>query len=69
MIVIQGGVISKQEGTTVTYKVKCDKCGNLELDESIVNVTKGVTEICSKKCSVCGNNQTVKMKHVVEAKI
>lgn len=68
MIVIQGGLISKQEGNTISYKVKYDKCGNVEPDESIVNVTRGVTEIYSKKCSACGNNQSIKMKHVVEAK-
>jgi len=67
MITITGGVISKQVGSTVTYKAKCEKCGNVEPEESIVNVSKGVTEIYSKKCSACGNNQTIKMKHISEA--
>jgi len=68
MITINGGLIARQNGTTVTYKVKCDKCGNIELDESTVNVTRGVTEIYSKKCTACGHNQVIKMKHVVEPK-
>lgn len=68
MITIRGGVISHQNGTTVSYKAKCDKCGTVDSDESIINVTRGVTEVYSKRCSACGNNQTIMMKHVVEPK-
>jgi len=66
MITISGGVISKQSGSSITYKLKCDKCGNAESSETTVTVTKGVTEISTKKCSNCGNNQIIKMKHTVE---
>jgi len=63
MLTISGGIILKQSGSSITYKLKCDKCGNTEPSESTVTLTKGVTEISTKKCSNCGNNQTIKMKH------
>lgn len=63
MITIFGGIILKQNGSSVTYKLKCDKCGNAESKESTVTLTKGVTEISTKKCDNCGNNQTIKIKH------
>ena len=62
MLTISGGVITKQSGSSVTYKLKCEKCGNAEPSESTVTLTKGVTEISTKKCSNCGNSQTIKMK-------
>jgi hypothetical protein len=66
VIIISGGVISKQIGSSITYKLLCDKCGNTESTESTVTITKGVTEISTKKCSNCGNNQIVKMKHIID---
>jgi len=63
MLTISGGIILKQSGSSVTYKLKCDNCGNAEPSESSVTITKGVTEISTKKCSNCGNNQTIKLKH------
>ena len=66
MITISGGVILKQRGSSITYKIKCDKCGNAESSENTVTVSKGVTEISTKKCSNCGNNQIIKMKLLVE---
>jgi len=64
-IAITGGVISKQNGSSITYKLKCEKCGFIEHNENIVTVTKGVTEVSTKKCSGCGNNQIIKLKHIV----
>lgn len=66
MVSITGGVISKQKGLSITFKPKCEKCGNAEHAETTVTLTKGVTEITTKKCSNCGNNQIVKMKILVE---
>jgi hypothetical protein len=66
LITISGGVISKQNGSSISYKLKCDKCGNFESTESTVTLTKGVTEISTKKCPICGNNQIIKMKHTAE---
>ena len=63
MIIISGGEISKERGSSVTYKVKCEKCGEVDQSESTVTVTKGVTEMTTKKCTRCGNNQVIKMKH------
>lgn len=63
MITITGGVISKERNSSITYKLKCDKCGNTPDSEYSITVTKGITEISTKKCSFCGNNQVIKMKH------
>jgi hypothetical protein len=62
MVTITGGVISKQNGSSISFKLKCEKCGNVEHPESLVSLSKGVTEITTKKCSYCGNNQMIKMK-------
>lgn len=62
MVIITGGVISKHRGNSVTFVPKCEKCGNTELSESTVTLTKGVTEVSTKRCSKCGNNQMIKMK-------
>ena len=63
MLTISGGIILKQSGSSVTYKPKCEVCGNAESSECTVTITKGVTEISTNKCSNCGNHQTIKIKH------
>lgn len=62
MVIISGGEISKQKNSSITYRLKCDKCGHVDLSESTVTITIGVTEVTTKRCSNCGNNQTIKMK-------
>ncbi len=66
MVTISGGIISKQSGSSITYKPKCDKCNEVEFDETTVTITRGVTEVSTKKCSSCGNVQITKIKDVVE---
>jgi hypothetical protein len=63
MIIISGGEISNEKGSTITFKLKCEKCGHLDQSETTVTITTGVTEITTKKCPSCGNNQIIKMKH------
>lgn len=62
MITIVGGEVLSHRGTTVTFKLKCDKCGNIDESESSITVMNGVTEVTTKKCPYCGNNQIIKMK-------
>jgi predicted nucleic acid-binding Zn ribbon protein len=62
MITIAGGELLSHRGTTVTYKLRCDNCGNIDETESSITVMKGVTEVTTKKCPKCGANQIVKMK-------
>jgi hypothetical protein len=66
MITISGGVISRQAGSTITYKAKCDSCQNVEPNETTVTITKGVTEISTFRCSNCGKYQITKIKHANE---
>ena len=63
MITISGGIISKQNGTSVTFKVKCDKCSYVDPTETTITVTRGVTDVSTKQCSNCGNNQVTKIKN------
>jgi len=62
MVTITGGIILKQKGSSITFKPKCEKCGNALSNESTVTLTRGVTEVSTVKCSYCNNNQIVKMK-------
>jgi len=66
MVTISGGIISKEMGSSVTFKIKCDKCGYSDSSEYTITVSKGVTEVSARKCSFCGNNQVVKMKRIPE---
>lgn len=68
MVTISGGIISNQNGYSVTYKVKCEKCETIDSVETTITLTKGVTEITTKKCSSCGNIQIVKMRYVEAGK-
>lgn len=62
MVTISGGVVSKQNNTSVTFRLKCDKCGHTEETESTVTVTLGLTEVTTKKCPSCGHRQIIKMR-------
>ncbi len=62
MVTISGGVVSKQNNTSVTFRLKCDKCGHMEESESTVTVTLGLTEVTTKKCPNCEHRQVIKMK-------
>ena len=62
IVAITGGVITKQNGSTITFKLKCERCGNAEFSESRVSLTKGVTEVTTRICTSCGNIQMIKMK-------
>lgn len=66
MVTISGGNISSERGSSVTFKVKCDKCGYSDSSEATISVSKGVTEVATRKCSFCGHNQVIKMKRVSE---
>jgi hypothetical protein len=62
MVAITGGVVLRQKGSSVTFRPKCEKCGNAENIESTLTLMKGVTEIATHKCSCCGSNLVTKMK-------
>jgi len=63
MITISGGIITKQNGSTVSFKAKCDKCDFVDTVETTITVTRGVTDVSTKQCSNCGNIQITKIKH------
>jgi uncharacterized Zn finger protein len=61
MATISGGVITKQSGSSITYKLKCDKCGTVDHSESTIT-SNGGTDAYTKRCSKCGNQQKVIIK-------
>ena len=65
MITILGGVISKQKGNSVTFKLQCEKCGHLDHPELTITVTKGITEVTTQNCLHCGQRQQIKMRHLL----
>ena len=62
MVTISGGVVSKENNTSVTFRLKCDKCGHMDESESTITVTLGLTEVTTKNCPSCGHRQIIKMK-------
>ncbi len=60
--ILSGGVITKESGSQITYRLKCDKCGTVEHSESQVTVSKGSTSTYTRKCMKCGNQQKVIIK-------
>lgn len=69
MITITGGVISKQNGSTVTYQFKCSKCDHIDSSQTTITLTKGVTEVSTHKCPNCSITQIIKMKIVDDEKV
>lgn len=61
---LQGAVIVKKDGLRISYKQKCEKCGNV----SNSTTTKSVSSSSSSKttssfrCSKCGNQQKVEIQ-------
>jgi hypothetical protein len=62
-VALSGAVILKQEGSRLTYKQKCEKCGNLSSSTiSCGAPSVGSTLVTSFSCSKCKNSQRVQIK-------
>jgi predicted nucleic-acid-binding Zn-ribbon protein len=62
MVTISGGIISTQSSSSVSFKLKCELCGEVEFSETRISITRGITDIFLRKCPKCGTNQTIKIK-------
>jgi DNA-directed RNA polymerase subunit M/transcription elongation factor TFIIS len=61
---LQGAIIVKQDGTRVTYKQKCEKCGNISGNTTTTSVSSSSSSkmTSSFRCSKCGNQQKVEIQ-------
>lgn len=61
---LQGAVIVKQSGTSVSYKQKCEKCGNISSSTTTTNVSSSSSSKMTSgfRCSKCGNQQKVEIQ-------
>ncbi len=63
-VALQGAVIVKQNGLQISYKKKCEKCGNLDNSTTSTSApsTKSSKLTTSFRCSKCGNQQKVEIQ-------
>ena len=66
MLTITGGFIVKEQGSSITYKFKCDNCNYVDPNDITLTLTKGVTEISVRRCPCCGKSQLTKIKPVAD---
>lgn len=61
---LKGAVIVKQDGMRVTYKQKCEKCGNVSSSSTVTSVSSSSFSktISSFRCSKCGNQQKIEIQ-------
>ena len=62
-VALQGAVVVSQDGTMVTYRHKCDKCGHLETGSTHVQTPgSGVYMRSSFGCTKCKQRQEVEIQ-------
>ena len=57
---IQGAVIVKENGPLISYKQKCDKCGNISSNTTSTSIGNKLST--NFRCTKCGNNQKVEIQ-------
>lgn len=62
MISISGGIITELSNSSVSFKLKCELCGEIEFSETRISITKGITDVFLKKCPSCGTIQKIMIK-------
>jgi hypothetical protein len=59
-VVLSGAVIIKQEGSQITYKNKCEKCGWVDSSTTTTSApNKNSTRSTSFTCQKCRNDQRI----------
>lgn len=61
---IQGAVIVKKDGLRISYKQKCEKCGNVSSGTTTMTApsTSSSKSSSSFRCSKCGNQQKIEIQ-------
>lgn len=62
--VLQGAVIVKKDGLNISYKQKCEKCGNVSNSTTSTSVSSSSSSklTSSFHCSKCGNQQKIEIQ-------
>ncbi|BDX36769.1 hypothetical protein CYCD_01240 [Tenuifilaceae bacterium CYCD] len=63
VVTIQGGSLLEHPFHSITYRVRCEKCGDVESEKHTLSLTQGVTEVASVQCATCGHVQMVKIRN------
>lgn len=63
VVTIQGGSLLEHPFHSITYRVRCEKCGTVESKKHTLSLTQGVTEVASVQCATCGHVQMVKIRN------
>ena len=61
---LQGAVIVKKDGLNISYKQKCEKCGNVSSSTISTTVSSSSSSklTSSFRCSKCGNQQKIEIQ-------
>ena len=61
---LQGAVIVKKDGLRISYKQKCEKCGNIGNGTVTASVSSSPSSklTTSFRCPKCGNNQKIEIQ-------
>lgn len=59
---LQGAIIEKQSGTTVVFKKKCEKCGDVSHSDTTTQINSGSIYNFQFSCVKCKNTQKVQIK-------
>jgi hypothetical protein len=61
---LQGAVIVKKDGLKISYKQKCEKCGNVNSSTTSTSVSSSSSSklTSSFRCSKCGNQQKIEIQ-------
>lgn len=59
---LQGAIIEKQSGTTIVYKRKCEKCGDVSRTDTTTQINAGSIYNFQYTCVKCNNHQKVQIK-------
>jgi len=63
-VAIQGAVIVKKDGLKISYKQKCEKCGNVgnSITSTSVSSSSNSKLTTAFRCSKCGNTQKIEIQ-------
>lgn len=61
---LQGAVIVKKDGLRISYKQKCEKCGNVSNSTTTTTASSSSSSKSSSsfRCSKCGNQQKIEIQ-------
>jgi len=62
-VALCGAVVTETNGTQMTYKKKCEKCGNVEPGETRTSAPSKSSKLTSSfMCSKCRNQQKIEIQ-------